>query len=59
MKKSKFIFAASLLVLATAFTSCKKCHDCHYDKDGQEIEIGEYCDEDQIHDLETNGYAVA
>jgi hypothetical protein len=51
------VFFASAIALMS-LNSCKKCHDCHYDKDGQEIEIGEICDEDQINDYEKNGYKV-
>ncbi|MCE3294982.1 MAG: helicase with zn-finger motif [Crocinitomicaceae bacterium] len=58
MKKTNFILLAGAVLLFTALSSCKKCHDCHYDKDGQEIELGEYCDEDEIHDLESNGYTA-
>ena len=50
-----------LIVLSSAFVlfivSCKKnqCADCHYDKDGAEIEIGEKCG-DEMEALEANGY---
>jgi hypothetical protein len=53
--KTKVIIT-SLLVSTFAFVSCKKCHECHYDKAGQEIELGEKCEESEINDLETNGY---
>lgn len=44
-------------VLVFSFVSCKKnqCADCHYDKDGAEIEIGEKCG-DEMEALEANGY---
>lgn len=54
--KSTLIIALSLTFFSLA--GCKKCHGCHYDKDGQEVELGEYCDKNEINDLETNGYTV-
>jgi hypothetical protein len=37
--------------------ACKKnkCADCHYDKAGAEIELGEKCG-DEMEALEANGY---
>lgn len=58
MKHVKFTLFTGMIVLAAGLSACKKCHDCHYDKDGQEIEIGKFCDKDEINDLETNGYTV-
>lgn len=40
-----------------AFTSCKKCAECHYDGPNGEVELGEYCDDD-LHEMEENGYVV-
>jgi hypothetical protein len=45
-----------------AFTSCNKCHECHYeamDANGAEIEVelGEYCG-DELEDLEASGYQL-
>jgi hypothetical protein len=38
--------------------SCKKkCHECHYDLNGAEVEIGEYCG-DELEALEAAGFAV-
>ncbi len=54
MKKVGFIAAA---VLAVSFVSCNKCHDCHYDLNGTEVEIGEFCG-DELEDVEANGYAL-
>ncbi|MBM3164427.1 MAG: hypothetical protein FJZ80_03095 [Bacteroidetes bacterium] len=53
----KVILMTFSFALAFAFVSCKKnkCADCHYDKDGAEIEIGEKCG-DEIEELEANGY---
>lgn len=55
MKKSKLFIAAGLLVLATV--SCKKdeCHECHYEKNNVEVELGEKC-EDDLEALEASGY---
>lgn len=39
--------------------SCNKseCHECHYEKDGDEVELGEKCDED-LETLENDGITV-
>ena len=54
MKKATII---GTLLLATLSFSCKKndCKECHYDKDGGEIELGEKCGDD-IETLEKDGY---
>lgn len=40
---------------AFSLTSCKKCEGCHYDgADGNEVEMGEYCDQ-ELEDLEKAG----
>ena len=46
-------------VLFLTLTSCKKeeCHECHYEKNGAEVELGEKCDDD-LSNLEANGIAV-
>ena len=54
MKKVGFIAVA---VLAMSFASCKKCHDCHYDHNGMEHEIGELCG-DELEAAEANGYNI-
>lgn len=56
MKKSKLMIVG-MGVVALAFTACKKeeCHECHYDKDGQEIELGEKCGDD-LEAIEASGY---
>lgn len=50
----KLVFTA-----AVAITMCScaknKCHECHYDKAGAEIELGEKCG-DELETLEANGY---
>ncbi|MFM7667715.1 MAG: hypothetical protein ACKO7D_05950 [Bacteroidota bacterium] len=55
MKKSIFIFG-TVVFLAATIQSCKKdeCHDCHYDKAGIEVEMGEYCGE-ALENLEAQG----
>ena len=53
MKKISILFGA---VLIFGVSSCKKCHECHYDNNGAEIELGEYCG-DELEQLEANGYA--
>lgn len=55
MKKTMLMLLSSAFVFS--FFSCKKnqCADCHYDKDGAEIEIGEKCG-DEMESLEANGY---
>ena len=58
MKKVKFAFMALALLSGFGLTSCKKCSECHYEKNGAEVEIGEYCD-DEIESLEAAGYYVA
>jgi hypothetical protein len=58
MKKVKFLMILAVGTTVLSLSSCKKCHECHYDKDGQEIELGEICDKDQIKDYEANGYKV-
>ena len=55
MKKVGFIAAAAVLTLS--FASCKKCHDCHYDLNGAEVELGEFCD-DELEEVEANGYSI-
>lgn len=45
------------LIASLAIVSCKKedCQECHYDKNGSEVELGEKCGDD-ITALEANGY---
>jgi hypothetical protein len=52
----------SILVIGAFFvfsTSCnkKECHECHYDLNGTEVELGEKCDED-LETLEKDGIDV-
>ena len=52
----------SILIIAglSVFSvSCNKseCHECHYDKDGEEVELGEKCDPD-LETLEAQGIDV-
>ena len=55
MKKGKLIFLAIASVMTLTLSSCKKCHECHYDKGAEEVERGEYCDDD-LEDIEANGF---
>lgn len=55
--KSKLVMMA---FGALVFASCSKtgCHECHYeDAQDQEVELGEYCDED-LEQIEKDGYTV-
>ena len=55
--KSKLVLLVALCVAALSFGACKKnkCADCHYDKAGAEIGLGEKCG-DEMGALEANGY---
>ncbi|HLU86309.1 MAG TPA: hypothetical protein VKZ44_01050 [Taishania sp.] len=57
MKNISVLTAFSVLILIVA--SCKKesCHECHYDLDGQEVELGKKCGDD-LENLEKDGYVV-
>lgn len=55
MKKAKLIFYSVAAIVAFGMTSCKKCAECHYDKSGAEVELGEYCDDD-LEAIEANGF---
>ena len=59
MKKSTNLLFVALLFAAVSTISCKKkeCHECHYEKDGAEVELGEKCDSD-LEELEKNGIDV-
>ena len=55
MKTNLLLFAAAISFVALT-SSCKKdkCSECHYDKGGLEVEMGEFCG-DALEDLETLG----
>lgn len=55
--KTKMMYVAALCLTALSLSACKKntCADCHYDKAGAEIELGEKCG-DEMETLEANGY---
>lgn len=57
MKKVSITLIASTLVLIIVISSCKKeeCHECHYDDNGGEVELGSYCGDD-LEEIEANGY---
>ena len=44
-------------VAVLGFSACNKnkCHECHYDDNGAEVELGEYCGDD-LENLEASGY---
>jgi hypothetical protein len=47
MKKVVLFSAAALSFLVTTSSCSKnKCHECHYDKTGLTIDMGEYCGDD-------------
>lgn len=52
MKKVAILFGAVALF---GLSSCNKCHECHYDLNGSEVELGEFCGDD-LTDIEANGY---
>lgn len=59
MKKSIVKISLSLVVVSALLVACKKnqCEECHYDKNGSEIELGELCGDD-LKDKEANGVNV-
>lgn len=44
-------------IIASISVGCvkNKCHECHYDKAGTEVELGEKCG-DELETLEASGY---
>lgn len=52
MKKVLLLFS---VVAVFGFTSCEECHECHYDMNGSEIELGEFCD-DELEEIEKAGF---
>ena len=52
MKKLAIIFGALSIF---GFTACNKCHECHYDLNGTEVELGEFCGDD-LTDIEATGF---
>lgn len=59
MKKRILNLTALLFTSSLIVASCKKetCAECHYDKNGGEIELGEKCGDD-IENLEKNGITI-
>ena len=55
---TKIHWSVAVLSFA-ALVSCKKnkCHECHYDKNGSQIELGEKCG-DELEQLESGGFSV-
>lgn len=56
LKMMLSILVINSLVLIVLSCSKNKCHDCHYDKNGAEVELGEKCG-DELESLEANGYS--
>ncbi len=54
--KKVVLSSAIALVTVFAMSSCNKnkCHECHYDKNGGIVEMGEFCG-DALEDLEALG----
>jgi hypothetical protein len=59
MKKVKFVFLFATLMAGSMVSSCKKnkCAECHYDKAGSEVELGEKCGDD-LEAIEAGGITV-
>jgi len=56
MKKAILTLTVAFSVLSLASCNKPECHECHYeDASGNEIELGEYCDQD-LEDIESSGY---
>lgn len=57
MRKFMQLSGALLVVSSLTLNSCgkNKCHECHYDLNGQEVDLGEYCGDD-LKSMEANGY---
>jgi hypothetical protein len=57
MKSIAFFLVA--LTISLLAVSCQRdhCHACHYDLNGAEVEIGEYCG-DELEAIEADGYRV-
>ena len=55
--KSKIILIG-LITTSSLFFACEKdCHECHYDFNDTQVELGEKCG-DELADLEANGYSI-
>ena len=55
MKNVAFLGSMTIIVMVLSSSCSKnKCHNCHYDKAGMEIELGEYCG-DELKQLEALG----
>ncbi len=55
--KTKATLLVGAMIATVALVSCNKnkCADCHYDANGGEVEIGNYCGDD-LTAIEANGY---
>ena len=54
--KNVILKSTVFVAISIAMYSCKRdeCHECHYDKAGSTVEMGEYCGE-ALENLETTG----
>lgn len=57
MKSIAFFLLVFTISLITVSCQRDHCHDCHYDLNGAEVEIGEYCG-DELETIEAEGYRV-
>lgn len=54
-KMKRSVFVLSLMAMTAISCAKNKCHDCHYDKNGAEVALGEKCG-DELESLEADGY---
>ena len=54
--KNVILKSTVFVAISIAMYSCKRdeCHECHYDKAGSTVEMGEYCGE-ALENFETTG----
>ena len=58
MKTKTNLYLLGLSIGLLSLTSCEKnCHECHYDLNNAEVDLGEKCDE-ELEKLEKDGYTV-
>jgi hypothetical protein len=60
MKNKNLFNLLAVSAITASIVSCKKeeCHECHYDKGTEKIELGEKCGKD-LERLEADGYTDA
>lgn len=59
MKRNKLNILFVCAILSVIATACKKeeCHECHYDVNGSEIDLGKKCGS-ELEMVEKNGVEV-